>query len=263
LAGDEWGMRRFVRFAIAIVAAPLLAGTAGAQPVDLALVMAVDVSESVDADEYLLQHDGIARAFEDPELAAAIGAGRHRAIEVAVLEWSDRDRQAVTVDWTRIGDGPSAATFARKVRRSERSSNGLTAIGDALLAARILLDAAPEPADRRLVDLSGDGIANIGPPVREVRDALVAAGITINGLAILASEPWLESYYDEYVIGGAGAFLLRAEDFSSFATAMHNKLLSEVAGVMPAAPPRAERMICPKNPAFPPLSCIPTRSALK
>src|SRR3954447_13564809 len=217
-------MRRAIPCLIAILGALLPAGPAasGEPPVDVALVMAVDVSESVDAGEYLLQHDGIARAFEDPQLAAAITAGRNGAIEVAVLEWSDRDKQAVTVDWTRVDDAASAVAFARKVRDSQRSSNGLTAIGDALLAARALFDTAPAPADRKLVDLSGDGIANIGPPVREVRDALVAAGITINGLAILASEPWLESYYDEYVIGGAGAFLLRAEDFSSFATAMHN-----------------------------------------
>ena len=223
-------MRRFLQRAVLVVAALLLGGPAAAQPVDVALVMAIDVSESVDAGEYTLQHDGIARAFEDPQLAAAITAGRRGAIEVAVLEWSDRDKQAVTVGWTRIGDAASAVAFAGRVRQSERSSNGLTAIGDALLAARALLDDAPEPADRKLVDLSGDGIANIGPPVREARDALVGAGITVNGLAILASEPWLESYYDEYVIGGPGAFLLRAEDFSSFATAMHSKLLSEIAG---------------------------------
>jgi hypothetical protein len=211
-----------------------------AQPVDLALVMAVDVSESVDADEYILQHEGIARAFESPLLAAALAAGRNGAIEVAVLEWSDRDKQVVTVDWSRVGDAASAADFARKVRASQRSSNGLTAIGDALLASRRLLDAAPDPADRRMVDLSGDGIANIGPPVREVRDELVAAGITINGLAILASEPWLESYYDEYVIGGPGAFLLRAEAFASFATAMQNKLLSEISGLPPEGKMLAE-----------------------
>jgi Protein of unknown function (DUF1194) len=219
-------MRQFNRFILPFAAALLLAGGAAAlaQPVDVALVMAVDVSESVDESEYLLQHDGIARAFEDPILAATIAAGRRGAIEVAVLEWSDRDKQVVTVDWTRVGDAASAA-----------------AIGDALLAARALFGSAPAPADRKLVDLSGDGMANIGPPVRETRDALVADGITINGLAILASEPWLESYYDEYVIGGAGAFLLRAEDFSSFATAMHNKLLGEIAGLMPAAPPRGER----------------------
>jgi hypothetical protein len=217
----------------------LLAGgpvrSAATHPVDLALVMAVDVSESVDADEYILQHEGIARAFENPLLVAAIGAGRNGAIDVAVLEWSDRDKQVVTVGWSRVDDAASAAEFARKVRASRRSSNGLTAIGDALLAAHRLLDAAPDPADRRMVDLSGDGIANIGPPVRDVRDELVAAGITINGLAILASEPWLESYYDEYVIGGPGAFLLRAEEFASFATAMQNKLLSEISGLPPSA----------------------------
>jgi hypothetical protein len=242
-------MRRFPPCVIPIVAVLLLAGRAAsalAQPVDVALVMAVDVSESVDADEYLLQHDGIARAFEDPLLAAAITAGQRGAIEAAVLEWSDRDKQVVTVDWTRIDDAASAAAFARKVRESQRSSNGLTAIGDALLAARTLFDSAPAPADRKLVDLSGDGIANIGVPVRETRDALVAAGITINGLAILASEPWLESYYDEYVIGGAGAFLLRAEDFASFATAIHNKLLGEIAGLIPAASPHVERRPAPQ-----------------
>src|SRR6266853_838078 len=109
-------MRRFAQRAILIVAALLLDGTARAQPVDLALVMAVDVSESVDAGEYLLQHDGIARAFEDGQLVSAIAAGRRGAIEVAVLEWSDRDKQVVTVDWTRIADRTAAAVFARKVR---------------------------------------------------------------------------------------------------------------------------------------------------
>jgi Protein of unknown function (DUF1194) len=221
--------------ALALLLSLLAAVSARAAAVDLALVLAVDVSESIDAEEYDLQHEGIARAFESAPLIAAIAGGANGAIDALVLEWSDRDKQVVTVDWSRVGDAASAADFARKVRASQRSSNGLTAIGDALLAARRLLDAAPDPADRRMVDLSGDGIANIGPPVRDVRDELVAAGITINGLAILASEPWLESYYDEYVIGGPGAFLLRAEEFASFATAMQNKLLSEISGLPPSA----------------------------
>lgn len=216
-----------------LVCAMLVARAYAAEGVDLALVMAVDVSESVDAEEYLLQHEGIARAFDDPQLLQAIIAGRHGAIEVAVLEWSDRDKQSVTVDWTRVDDKASAASFSARVRASRRSSNGLTAIGDALLAAHALLNRAPEPADRRLVDVSGDGMANIGPPVQAVRDELIADGVTINGLAILASEPWLESYYKDYVIGGPGAFLLQAEDFGSFATAMQNKLLGEVAGLAP------------------------------
>src|SRR5229473_411307 len=115
-------MRRFIQPGLVLLAALLLAGRAAAvaQPVDLALVMAVDVSESVDAGEYLLQHDGIARAFEDPQLAAAIAAGRCGAIEVAVLEWSDRDKQIVTVGWTRVHDPASAADFAKSVRLSQR-----------------------------------------------------------------------------------------------------------------------------------------------
>jgi hypothetical protein len=226
--------------------AALLAGAALAQPVaaaeepvDLALVMAVDVSESVDHDEYILQHEGIARAVESAQLVQSVMAGKHGAIEIAVMEWSDRDKQVITVDWTRIRDQRSADAFAAAVRASRRSSEGLTAIGDALLAAHALLDRAPAAADRRIVDVSGDGMANIGPPVQTVRDELVAAGITINGLAILASEPWLESYYDQYVIGGTGAFLLRAEDFNSFANAMQNKMQGEVAGL---TPPGAHRL---------------------
>ncbi|HZS84556.1 MAG TPA: DUF1194 domain-containing protein [Stellaceae bacterium] len=214
--------------ALALVLAMGAVTAAAAAPVDLALVMAVDVSESVDAKEYQLQHEGIARAFENPQVTEAIAAGKDHAIEVAVIEWSDRDKQVVTVDWTRIDDAASAAAFAAKVRASQRSSHGLTAIGDALLAAKALLDRAPDPADRRMIDLSGDGMANIGPPVQAVRDSLVADGITINGLAILASEPWLETYYNDYVVGGPGAFLLRAENFQSFATAMQQKLLNEI-----------------------------------
>jgi len=201
-------------------------------PVDLALVLAVDVSESVDADEYHLQQEGIARAFEDQRLAQAIAAGSRGAIEVLVLEWSDRDKQAVTVDWTRI-DGGEAAEFAAAVRRTARTSNGLTAIGDALLAAKAALDRAPFPAARRVVDVSGDGMANAGTPPRQARDELVSAGIVINGLAILTDEPWLETYYNDYVLGGPGAFLMRTEDFQSFATAMLQKLLAEIVALPP------------------------------
>jgi hypothetical protein len=236
-------MRRLIEPSLLLAAALAVAGLpagAAAQPVDLALVMAVDVSESVDAGEYILQHDGIARAFEDPMVAAAIGAGRHGAIEAAVLEWSDRDKQIVTVDWTRVGDAAGARSFAAAVRASQRSSHGLTAIGDALLMAKTLLDRAPAAADRRMIDLSGDGMANIGPPVQTVRDALVGAGITINGLAILASEPWLSDYYNQYVIGGTGAFLIEAENFASFDNAMRSKLLGEVAGT-PSPPGGGKR----------------------
>ena len=210
-----------------------------AEVVDMALVLAVDVSESVDADEYILQHEGIARAFENPQMIDAIEAGKHGAIDVLVLEWSDRDKQVVTVDWTKVKDAPSAATFAANVRASKRSSNGLTAIGDALLAASAALERLPDQATRHVIDVSGDGMANIGPPPATVRDALIARGVVINGLAILASEPWLDTYYNDDVIGGEGAFLLQVKDFSSFATAIQQKLLAEIAARSPERSQRA------------------------
>jgi hypothetical protein len=219
---------------IALAALALLAVVpAQAAPVDLALVLAVDVSESVDAEEYELQHEGIARAFETEPLVDAIRGGKRGAIDVLVLEWSDRDKQVVTVGWTRIFDAASARQFAAKVRASQRSSSGLTAIGDALVAAEAALLLVPDEAARRVIDVSGDGMANIGPPPQQIRDRLVADGITINGLAILKSEPWLDGYYNDYVVGGPGGFLMEVEDFPSFIAAMQQKLLSEVTAALP------------------------------
>jgi hypothetical protein len=224
------GLLPLARFlALAALAALALAGApARAAKVDLALVLAVDVSESVDAEEYLLQHEGIARAFETAALVAAIQGGPQGVIAVLVLEWSDRDKQVVTVGWTRVSDAASARGFAAKVRATPRSSNGLTAIGDALIAAEAALRLLPDEAARRVIDVSGDGMANIGPPPQVIRDQLVAEGITINGLAIRKTEPWLDSYYDEYVVGGPGGFLMEVDDFPSFIAAMQQKLLSAV-----------------------------------
>jgi hypothetical protein len=222
-------------FALAALVAPgLLAGApARAARVDLALVLAVDVSESVDAEEYELQHEGIARAFETAPLVEAIRGGKRGAIDVLVLEWSDRDKQVVTVGWTRVSDAASAQGFAARVRTTQRTSNGLTAIGDALVAAEAALLLVPDEAERRVIDVSGDGMANIGPPPQEIRDRLAAQGITINGLAILKSEPWLDGYYGDYVVGGPGGFLMEVEDFPSFIAAMQQKLLSEVTAALP------------------------------
>ncbi len=211
----------FAAVAVFLAAAP-------AQAASLALVLAIDVSASVTADRYVLQHDGIARAFENPalidEIAAAPGG-----VEALVTEWSNPEDIAVTVGWTRITDRKSAVAFAAAVRATTRSSNGLTAIGPALLAAAAAFDRLPEPADRRVIDISGDGMANFGVPPAGVRDALVRRGITINGLAILTVEPWLADYYRHNVIGGPGAFVLVAKDMNSFAEAILRKLVAEVA----------------------------------
>jgi hypothetical protein len=220
--------------ALALLAGLSLAAMpARAAPVDLALVLAVDVSGSVDAEEYELQHEGIARAFETPQLVDAIRGGHNGAIDVLVMEWSDRDKQVVTVDWTRVSDSASAERFATAVRATRRSSNGLTAIGDALNAAEAALARVPDTPQRRVIDVSGDGMANIGPPPQQIRDRLAAQGVTINGLAILKTEPWLDSYYDQYVVGGPGGFLMQVQDFPSFIAAMEQKLLNEVMTARP------------------------------
>ena len=194
----------------------------------LALVLAVDVSESVSTERYVLQHDGIARAFENPDLIDKIVAAPG-GVEVLVIEWSDPDKIAVTVGWTRVTSQIGALAFAKAVRATKRSSHGLTAIGSAMLAAAAAFDHVPEPAGHRVIDISGDGIANFGVSPVTARDALVKAGITINGLAILSEEPWLDDYYRQNVIGGPAAFCLVAKDFESFAEAMLRKLVQEVA----------------------------------
>jgi Ca-activated chloride channel homolog len=212
---------------LAALGAALL-GAAQAQAAGLALVMAIDVSASVSADSYLLQRNGIARAFENPRLADAIAAVPG-GIEALVLEWSDPDRIAVPVGWQRIVDAGSAAAFAAALRAARRSSNGLTAIGPAMLAAAAQFDSAPEPAAQRVIDISGDGMANFGLPPKLARDRIVAEGISINALAILTEEPWLEGYFRRYVIGGPGSFVIAARDFHSFADAILRKLVQEVA----------------------------------
>ena len=147
----------------------LMLEMASAKGAALAIVLAVDVSASVSADSYILQRDGIAQAFANPRVAQAISTAPG-GIEVLVLEWSDPDKIAVTVDWTRLGDAQSAIGFAAAVRASRRSSAGITAIGPALIAAAAAFEHLPEPAAHRIIDISGDGIANFGLPPAAARD---------------------------------------------------------------------------------------------
>lgn len=213
-----------------------------AKGASLALVLAIDVSASVTADSYELQHDGIAQAFVSPRLVDAISTAPG-GIEVLVLEWSDPDKIVVTVDWTRVDDGTSASDFAAAVRASRRSSAGITAIGPALIAAAAAFDHLPEPAGHRMIDISGDGIANFGLPPAAARDRIVADGIAINALAIVTEEPWLADYYRNNVIGGPSAFVVIAQTFDDFAGSMLRKLVQEVADAsMTAVPLRSTQM---------------------
>ena len=218
-----------------VIVAMIWLGAASVKAAALAVVMAVDVSDSVTAVSYVLQRDGIARAFEDPRLLKAVAAAP-RGIEALVLEWSDPDKIAVTVGWTRVANRASAAAFAAAVRATTRTSHGLTAIGAAMRAGAAAFDHMPEPAGHRVIDVSGDGMANFGVSPVEARDALVGRGITINGLAILSEEPWLDDYYRSNVIGGPSAFVLVAKSFDTFAEAILRKLVQEVAGAPAAVP---------------------------
>ena len=218
-------MHRWV-IGLLLVSTPLAARAA--EPVDTALVISVDVSLSVDTGRYELQRDGTAAAIASPDFARAATIGPNGAIAVTVMEFSDPDRQIPVVTWTRVASVADARALADTVRHVHRSSSGLTGIANALLTADELFDESPWPAVRRVVDVSGDGMSNIGPPIDEVRDKLVADGITINGLPILTEEPWLETYYTLYLIGGPGAFVIVAKDLDSFADAMRRKLVAEV-----------------------------------
>jgi hypothetical protein len=209
-----------------------LAAMSPARASALALVLAVDVSESVSPERYALQREGIARAFETPQLIDAIAAVPG-GIQALVIEWSDPDKIAITVGWTHIANRKAAAAFAAGVRATTRSSSGLTAIGSAMIAAAAAFDHLPEPAAHRVIDVSGDGMANFGVPPAKARDTLVGRGITINGLAILAEEPWLDDYYRNNVIGGTSSFVIVAKNFESFADAMLRKLVQEVASAAP------------------------------
>ena len=160
-----------------------------------------------------LQHDGIARAFETAELIDAIAA-MPGGIEALVLEWSDPDKIAITVGWTRITEQTSAAAFAAAVRATKRSSHGLTAIGSALLAAAAAFDHMPEPAGHRVIDVSGDGMANFGvPPARPRATRSSKPGSRSTGSRSSPRNLGSTTITGNNVIGGPGAFCIVAKDF--------------------------------------------------
>jgi len=234
-----------IRAALAGLLAFLLAGNSAygrAERVDTALVLAVDVSGSVDAERYRLQMEGIARTFEDEGVQAAMLGGPHRAIFVTLVEWSDRP--AVVVPWTLITGADDAKAFAALVRRAPRADDQFTCMAVALrLIADKVLPFLPVPSDRVVVDVSGDGHDNCNPivPVDAVRNELAAAGATINGLPILEGDEalTLEAWYRAHVIGGPGAFLVPASGFADFARAMRSKFLIEISRAPALIPIRA------------------------
>ena len=214
-------------------------GPAGAQPVDVALVLALDVSGSVSDGDFILQRSGYASAFADRRVVDALTSGPYGSAAVTLVQWSGAGEQTQVVGWTVLRDQRSALAFGGVVLKMSRLYNRQTAVGDAIDYAATLLEDAPYPAARRVIDVSGDGRNNSGGPADEARDRAVAEGDTINGLPILGREEGVDRWYAAHVIGGPEAFLVSVADMADFAEALKTKLLREVKTARPAEdPPR-------------------------
>jgi hypothetical protein len=215
------------------------------EPVDVALVLVSDVSRSIDDSEYALQKEGYSTAFTDPKVLAAIRGGPAGAIAVSYVEFAGESQTTTVIDWTIIHDEASARDFITKLNAAPRAFYGRTAISAGIDQAVQNLARSGLQAERRVIDVCGDGTNNAGRDVTAARDDAVAAGITINGLAIINDHPvsWtyahvqppggLDNYYRENVTGGPGSFVVAVHDFHAFGEAMTRKLLSEIAGLGP------------------------------
>jgi len=219
--------------------------------VDLLLVLAADVSRSVDDKEFKLQREGFAAALVEARVVRAMTGGPRGRIAVIFIEWASEFEQRVVVDWAVIARESDAQSVSERIRRAPRSFWGRTSISAAIDFSMGILARSPFQADRQVIDISGDGTNNSGRDVVAARDAAIAKGVTINGLVILSDEPLptnpmhthppggLTAYYERNVIGGPGAFVLEAKDFESFGQSIISKLIKEIAGLMP--PPRTRR----------------------
>lgn len=210
-----------------------------AQDTDLELVLLADASGSIDAGEIAFQREGYARAITDPEVLAAVSGTAFGSVTLTFVEWASG--QAVIVPWTRIAGPEDAAAFAEALLETPRQVYGRNAIGDALLAGKILIEDNGIEGWRRVIDFSGDSANSYqGASIADARDAVVAAGITINGLPVLcrscngpAVHGDLVGQYERQIIGGPGAFVVAADDPTRFADAVKRKLILEISGRMP------------------------------
>jgi Protein of unknown function (DUF1194) len=211
--------------------------------VDVLLVLAADVSRSVDDKKFKLQREGYAAAIVDPRVVRAMTGGPKGRIAVVFIEWASDWEQKVVVDWTVIASEQDARQVSGRVLEAARSYWGRTSISAAIDVSMQVLWRSPFASDRRVIDVSGDGTNNSGREVTVARDAAIAQGVTINGLVILSEVPLetnpththppggLTAYYENNVIGGPGAFVLEAESFETFGQLLVSKLVKEIAAL--------------------------------
>jgi len=237
-----------MRAAFAAIALVLFAysGEPCAADADLQIVLAADVSRSIDDGEFDLQRKGYAAALTDPRVLTAIQGRANGALGVCFVEWSGEEEQHVVVDWTEIRDEEDAASVAAAILAAPRSFMGRTSISAAIDFSMKHFQASGVESDRRVIDVSGDGTNNAGRLITDARDAAAADGVTINGLAIIneradgvyaryhvAPPEGLPEYFRQNVIGGPGAFLLEVQGFASFSEAITKKLVNEISALPP------------------------------
>src|ERR1700722_14396010 len=222
------------------------AAAVAAEKGDRLLVLAADVSRSLDSGKFQLQRDGFASHIYDPRVLEAISSGRNGRIGLSFIEWSGAGSQRVLIDWTRVGNAEEAKGFGDHLLEAPRSFADRTSISGAIDFSMGQFAKAPFESERRTIDISGDGTNNAGRDVTLARDEALAQGVTINGLVILSETPlaWnpdhtnpqggLDNYYRSHVVGGTGAFVIVAENFASFGQAIIKKLIAEIASSGPA-----------------------------
>jgi hypothetical protein len=238
--------------------APQLAEKEATASVDVELILAVDVSYSMDMDELAIQREGYAQAIVSKEFLQALKTGPNGKIAVTYFEWAASSDQKIIIPW-RIIDGPETAdAVANEIMKTPIRRASRTSISGAISFAMPLFDENPHRGLRRVIDISGDGPNNNGPPVATVRDVALEKGIVINGLPIMVKEPSystmdidnLDLYYEDCVIGGPGSFVVTIKDRDKFKEAIRTKLLLEVAGRTP------ERKVVPVAEKEPRVNCM-------
>ena len=230
-------MKASVRLCGSAVALLALCSSAPAAPqqVDLKLVLAVDVSGSIDSEEFQLEREGTADAFADPEVLKAIQGGSLGKIAVAMLDFSSPQFDKVIIDWTIIKDKASAMAFAENVRNAPRTPGRRTSVSSALELGSLLLESSEKDivATRRVIDVTGDGPNNDGNSMTEAHDKTIAQGVIVNGLPVMDEMangyfPELDKYYAGCVTGGRGAFVVVVHSYKDYSAAMRHKLILEI-----------------------------------
>ncbi len=206
-----------------------------AQQVDLKLVLATDVSRSIDNEELRLEREGTAQAFLDPEVIKAIQSGSLGRIAVATFDFSSPQDNRVTMEWHIIHDRASAMALAETIRDTPRTPGRRTSVSSALELGSLLIESSEKDivATRKVIDVSGDGPNNDGAPMTEVHDKVIAQGIVVNGLPVMDDNangyfPDLDKYYAACVAGGRGSFVVAVHNYKDFSAAMRHKLILEI-----------------------------------